>query len=493
MQKLQPRPVLDPKACYVAMSTHDSRFDGRFFVGVSSTGIYCRPVCRVKLPKFENCSFFSNAAAAEASGYRPCMKCRPELAPGKAPIDSASRLAEKAVLIIEENSRDELKLAEVAEILNITDRHLRRIFFNEFGVTPVQYLQTKKMLLAKSLLTDTKISMADVAMAAGFNSIRRFNDLFLKQYGMPPGKLKKRIGREDQDEISVSLAYRPPYAWDNLLSFLGHRAVPGVEFIYDGMYRRTVAMEKSGKIFRGWVAVKNQKKSNTLSVTVSTGLLPVLAKVLARIRFLFDLNCDPVEVFEHLYHSDTVIRNLLVSGIRLPGSFDPFEISVRAVFGQQISVKAAQTIAGRFVQLYGQEIKTPFPELSFTFPLPEIVCAAGTEIETRLGNAGVTSARSRTVLALAEAVKSGNLNLSLSSDPATETKKLLDIPGIGQWTAQYIAMRALGWPDVFLSTDHGIRKFFPGMSQAAIEQLSEFWQPWRSYATINLWNSLSGE
>ena len=233
MQKRTPGLLLDDEACYAAMQAHDARFDGRFFCGVSSTGIYCRPVCRVKVPKKENCTFFVSAAAAEAAGYRPCLRCRPELAPGLAPVDSVARLARGAALIMEEDCPTSRKISELAAMLGITDRHLRRVFFAEYGVSPVQYLQTQRLLLAKSLLSDTQLTVTDVAMAAGFGSIRRFNDLFKKHYRLTPNKLRKkgRSMEESNQGITLSLGYRPPYAWDSLISFLAGRAIPGVESV----------------------------------------------------------------------------------------------------------------------------------------------------------------------------------------------------------------------------------------------------------------------
>ena len=260
MQTRTPELLLDDKACYAAMQAHDVRFDGRFFCGVSSTGIYCRPICRVKLPKEENCTFFVSAAAAEAAGYRPCLRCRPELAPGLAPVDSVPRLARSAALIMEEDCLTSRKISELAAILGITDRHLRRVFFAEYGVSPVQYLQTQRLLLAKSLLTDTRLTVTDVAMAAGFGSIRRFNDLFKKHYQLTPNKLRKkgRSMEENNDGITLSLGYRPPYAWDSLISFLAARAIPGVESVAGDTYRRTVAIKKGETIHYGWISVANR-------------------------------------------------------------------------------------------------------------------------------------------------------------------------------------------------------------------------------------------
>jgi AraC family transcriptional regulator of adaptative response / DNA-3-methyladenine glycosylase II len=484
--------LLDDKACYAALCAHDARFDGRFFVGVSSTGIYCRPICRVKLPQKENCTFFISAAAAEATGYRPCLRCRPELAPGLAPADSVSRIARSAVLNMEENFLTARTISDIANTLGITDRHLRRVFFAEYGVSPVQYLQTRRLLLAKNLLTDTQLSVTDVAMTSGFGSIRRFNDLFKKHYRLTPNRLRK-VGSsmsENNDRITLFLGYRPPYAWDKLISFLAARTIPGVENVSENAYRRTVVIKKGETVHYGWISVSNIPLKSVLSVTLASSLLPVLSQVLAKIKNLFDVNCKPMEIFEKLMTMNELSPDMCVPGIRLPGCFDSFEMSVRSVLGQQITVKAALTLAMRFVTIFGKKIKTPFEELSFTFPQPDRICALGIPIEDHLGPLGIIGARARAIFSLAEALETGSIVLSQGTDPGNEMEKLLGIPGLGPWTVQYIAMRALGWPDAFPNTDYGVKKALSGMTPKEILTLSQTWSPWRAYATITLWNFL---
>lgn len=486
---------LDHKACYAAMQAHDVRFDGRFFCGVSSTGIYCRPICRVKLPKEENCTFFVSAAAAEAAGYRPCLRCRPELAPGLAPVDSVPRLARSAALYMEEDSLSPRKLAELAAMLGISDRHLRRVFIAEYGVPPVQYLQTNRLLLAKSLLADTRLSVTDVAMAAGFGSIRRFNDLFKTHYHLTPNELRKKGQNveENNDSITLSLGYRPPYAWESLLSFLAARAIPGVEGVAGGTYRRTVAIRKGETVHYGWISTANLPSRNALSVTLSTTLLPVLSQVLARVRFLFDLNCSPEKVYEKLAAMDEILPGGYVPGIRVPGCFDPFEMAVRAVLGQQVTVKAAGTLAMRLVQLVGEKMDTPFEELGYAFPCPEKISGLPGPIENHLGPIGITRSKARSIMALAKALTAKSIMLSYSANPGEEMEKLGKLHGFGPWTVQYIAMRALGWPDAFPNTDYGVRKALADRAPAEVLALSQEWSPWRSYATILLWNSLAHE
>jgi AraC family transcriptional regulator of adaptative response / DNA-3-methyladenine glycosylase II len=484
--------LLDHAACFGAMRSHDARFDGRFFCGVASTGIYCRPICRVKLPREENCSFFASAAAAEAAGFRPCLRCRPELAPGLAPADAVTRLARDAARIMEEDYLTDRTIADLAGTLGISDRHLRRVFFAEYGVTPVQFLQTQRLLLAKNLLTDTPLSVTDVAMTAGFGSIRRFNDLFGKRYRLSPSRFRDRdpVAGSDRDTITLSLAYRPPYAWDRLLAFLAARAVPGVEWVGEGGYHRTAAMRKGGTTRYGWLSVAHVPKHNALSVTVACTLLPVLPQVLARVRHLFDLNCEPVTVFERLATMEAIAPDMRVPGIRLPGCFDPFEMATRAVLGQQVTVKAARTLAARLAATFGEAIETPFEALSRTFPLPGHICSLAPPIEDRLGPLGVTGVRARSILALAQALASGVLALSPGTDPDTAMERLGKLPGFGPWTVQYVAMRALGWPDAFLATDYGVKRALSGVPEKERAALAKGWRPWGSYATITLWDFL---
>ena len=487
-------PPLDPQACYAALSAHDHRFDGRFFVGVASTGVYCRPICRVRRPKAENCSFHASAAAAEAAGFRPCLKCRPELAPGLAPLESGSRLARQAALMMDDDDLGDVGLAGLAAALGITDRHLRRVFAAEYGVAPVQYLQTRRLLLAKSLLTDTALPVTEVAFAAGFGSLRRFNDIFKKRYRLSPRDLRRLNRRNDPEGgLTLKLGYRPPYDWQGLLDFLAARTIPGVESVTGGVYRRTASVETRGggdALRRGWLAVENLAVENALAITISASLLPVVGKVLARLRHLFDLSSDPETIFEALSVMNEWQPGLCRPGVRLPGSFDPFEMAVRAILGQQITVKAARTLATRLAQTFGQPLETPFPELTHTFPRPESLAALPQPIENHLGPLGVIGSRSRSIRALAEALTAGPISLSPQADPEAEMRALLALPGFGPWTVQYLAMRALSWPDAFPHTDHGVKKALGGLTQKEILDLAAQWSPWRSYATINLWHSL---
>ena len=485
--------MMEHDSLYAAFKAKDARFDGRFFVGVSTTGIYCRPVCRAKQPKTENCAFYPTAAEAEQAGYRPCLICRPELAPGNSVTDAAAALAPRAARLLEENCGNGLSLDELAGRLGCTDRHLRRVFTAQYNVSPVQYLQTCRLLLAKNLLTDTNLSVLDVAMASGFGSLRRFNDLFKSRYHLSPTALRKQIPEEGKprDKITLALGYRPPYRFEEMLRFLAGRAIPGIELIKDGEYRRTVSLaDASGRPVSGWVCVGHREKKNALTVTISETLLPALPQVLATVRHLFDLNCDPAAIDEVLCTMNALRPGLCVLGTRLPGCFNAFEMAVRAILGQQITVKAASTLAARVVTAFGMPVPTGIPGLTHVFPTPAGILALAGPIENHFGPLGVIASRAKAIFRLAQELEQGEINLEHCAQPEAEMKKLLAIPGIGNWTAQYIAMRTMGWPDAFLETDVGVQKALGCTRPKELLQIAEAWRPWRSYATINLWNSL---
>ena len=478
---------------YKLFKAKDARFDGRFFVGVASTGIYCRPICPARLPKPENCTFYDTAAAAERAGFRPCMLCRPELAPGAAPVDAARSLALRAARMLEENSNKNLTLEQIAERLGCSTRHLRRVFAAEYAVTPVQYLQTCRLLLAKNLLTSTELAVIEVATAAGFGSLRRFNDLFKERYRLTPTELRRGSGKNSGggSGITLGLGYRQPYRWEPLLEFLAARTIPGVEMVKDGEYYRTARFTASGnRRLCGWIKVANRPEKSMLEATVDPTLLPVLPQVMAKLRQQFDLYCQPDAVYETLASMNAIRPNMCVPGVRLPGSFDAFEMAVRAVLGQQITVKAARTLVTRLVEAYGVPLQTDIEGLSHTFPAPEEIAAWGADIGNKLGTLGITGARSRTIGALAEALARKTITLDFAAEPEEEMQKLLTIPGIGAWTANYIAMRAMSWPDAFPHTDYGVKKALAPRTEKEIFALAEAWRPWRAYATINLWNSL---
>lgn len=482
------------RAIYALFEAGDARFDGQVYVGVSSTGIYCRTVCHVHMPKFENCTFFRTAAEAEAAGFRPCMVCRPELAPGHADVDARDSLARRAAVLLRERCSSGESVEHLAGKLGYTSRHLRRAFEAEFGVSPVRYLQTCRLLLAKTLLTDTRIPVAQVARAAGFGSLRRLDHLFKERYRLTPSQLRKR-GRpaSDAQGISFSIGYRPPYEFGSLLGFFRARALEGVEAIDGESYARTVRFAGAGadgEDLVGWVRVRDDAAHNRLSVQMSEGLLPVISRVAARLRRQFDTNCDPQAVFEGIASLDEVVPGAAVCGTRVPGAFDPFETAVRAVLGQQVSVAAANKLAARIAHEYGTPVEFGIEGLERTFPTPEEFLALE-PVEDALGRLGVIRARSRTIRELARLVVSGELDLSLTARISEQMEVLLGVKGIGPWSANYIAMRTLGYTDAFLETDAGIRHALPDYTPAQRLELAERWRPWRAYANLCLWNSLS--
>jgi AraC family transcriptional regulator of adaptative response / DNA-3-methyladenine glycosylase II len=474
--------TLDPDACYRALSAHDARFDGRFFVGVRSTGVYCRPVCTVRPPRRENCAFYPSAAAAEAAGFRPCLRCRPELAPGFAAVDASARIAQAAIGLIESGYLEERSVEDLAARVGVTGRHLRRVFAAELGVSPVAYAQTQRLLLAKRLLTDTALPVTDVAFASGFSSVRRLNALFQARYRMPPSRLRERRGGGVAGALAFALAFRPPYAWDAMLDYLASRAIPGIESVEGGRYRRTLAIAHRGAVHAGWIEAWIAPRKPLVRLDVSASLSRVVPWVLARARHAFDLGADVGAIAQAL---GPLAEG--EPGLRIPGAFDGFELAVRAVVGQQVSVAAARTILGRIAERFG----TPLPEgpeaLRFAFPSAEAVAALP---PPALAAAGLLPARARSVVALAAAVARG-LDLSPAAPPAPTLARLADIPGIGAWTVQYVALRALGVPDAFPHTDLGLMKALGETRPSGALARAEAWRPWRGYAALHLWRRLA--
>ncbi len=474
--------TLDPDSCYRALQARDRRFDGKFFVGVASTRIYCRPVCTVRMPRRENCRFFASAAAAEVGGYRPCLRCRPELAPGNAGIDAAARLAQSAVNLIENGALDEGGIEHLAARIGVSGRHLRRVFEAEFGVAPIEYGQTQRLLLAKRLLTDTALPVTEVALASGFASVRRFNALFKDRYRMAPGRLRKSAaGAAAPGPLAFQLSYRPPYDWDAMLAFLAARAIDGVEDVTPDTYRRTLAITQRGATHVGAIEVRRVARRHALAVSVSPSLARVVPAVLARVKHAFDLTCDPAVVAAAL--GDLAADR---PGLRVPGAFDGFELAVRAVVGQQITVRGARTLLGRLAAAFGATADPSAGGPARLFPDAGRIAACEPGELARLG---ITEARARTLIELARVLAAGELTLQPGGDVDATLRALVALPGIGPWTAQYIAMRALGWPDAFLESDLVVRKALGGISPARALARSEAWRPWRAYAVLHLWRT----
>ena len=479
---------LDSSTCYRALRARDARFDGRFFVAVVSTRIYCRPVCTVKPPRFENCRFYPSAAAAEVAGYRPCLRCRPELAPGNASVDATTRVAQAAASLIEDRTIDAKGLATVALRLGITDRHLRRVFGAEFGVSPVEFAQTQRLLLAKRLLTDTGLPVTEIAFASGFGSLRRFNALFKQRYRLQPGQLRRRMHDEVvpvADSLNFELSFRPPYDWSVISTFLGARAIAGVEMLEGACYRRTVRVMSEGKDHLGWVEIGLSPRQPALRVAVSASLARVLPPVLSRVKALMDLSCNPIEVAEAL--GGLARRH---PGMRVPGAFDGFEVAVRAILGQQVSIAAARTVASRFATALGDPVDTPFGALKTVFPTAARVADTSPVLIARLGMPG---ARARALSVLARGVADGAIMLTPHTDIDATLESLRALPGVGEWTVQYIAMRALAWPDAFPHTDLGVMNALNEKDARRVLKAGEAWRPWRAYAVMHLWNALAKE
>jgi AraC family transcriptional regulator, regulatory protein of adaptative response / DNA-3-methyladenine glycosylase II len=490
--------TLDPDAAYQVFKARDARFDGRLFVGVTSTGIYCRPVCRVRTPRRENCRFFNTPAQAEAEAFRPCMKCRPEVAPGPGlawtVMDASRTLARQAAGWLDQRLGDEeaLSMAGLAEHLGVSDRHLRRIFATEHGVTPLQYLQTRRLLLAKQLLTDTHLPVAQVALASGFRSLRRFNAAFAESYRMSPSRLRGEVDEEGapaDEAVTVRLGYRAPYDTASMLRFLSQRAIPGVEAVEGLRIRRSL---RAGAVAAppGWLEAEFVPETPTRAPHVCLRFAPALAphsaRVVASVRRWLDLDASPDAI-------DSTLADLPgAPGLRLPGCVDAFEMVVRAVLGQQVTVAGARTLARRFVDRFGEPLATPWPEVARSFPAPAVIAHAPIE---HIAELGIIRSRAGAILALAQAWPEIAGKLQTQQEPEALIDALRALPGIGPWTAHYIAMRALGWPDAFPPKDvavlNAMKPLFGVATQRDADALVDRWRPWRAYAVLRLWNTLT--
>ena len=468
---------------YRGLLARDRRFDGVFYVGVTSTKIYCRPICPAKTPKENHCRFYKSAAEAESQGFRPCLKCRPELAPGLAPVDASKRLAKCALYMIQDQeNEDNRSIATIANSLGISSRHLRRILQTEYGVSPIELAKTHRLLTAKRLLTETDVSLTEIAFASGFQSIRSFNHLFKKQYGMSPSKLRSQTNKKNIAEIKLKLTYRPPIAWDEMITYFKERSIKGVEMVRDNQYFRTVKINNH----KGWLKV--YKKEEQIYLECAPELLPVLSTLVGKVNNLFDLDCHPELIIEHL-SQDRKLSKLVKAkpGLRIPGSFDEFETCIRAIAGQLVSVKSATNITGKFVDAFGERIKTPYPELDRIAPTPEIVSSIE---EDQIASKGFTRIKAIALKGLAERLKNNEINLRYAISPELLFEQLSEIKGIGPWTANYLAMRILRDPDAFPAEDLGVKKALNLKNKKEIVEAAKSWQPWRAYAAIYLWHSL---
>lgn len=493
-------------ARYAALTARDARFDGVFFVGVSTTGIYCRPICPAKTPGRTRCTFYDTPAQAERAGFRACFRCRPELAPGttsrhgeRASVDALDVLVAAATQRIAEGALNERSLDDLATELGVSARHLRRALETKLGVSPVELAQSRRLALAKQLLQDTALPITDIAFAAGFGSVRRFNAAFNDRMGKPPSEIRRAHSSADVGaskagaskaskaataaDLTLRLDYRAPYDWPRLLGFLRGRAIPGVEIVGDDYYRRVVHID--GHV--GEILVREDTTGRpALQLTVSPSLLPVLMPLVARVRRMFDLDAHPDAVARVLGRDRALAKYIAARpGLRVPGAIDPFEASVRALLGQQVTVVAATTLAGRFAAQFGAPYKGD--GLTQRFPTPAEVAALNSD---RIAKIGMPGTRGAAIHTLARSLVDGNLRLDAAADLDTFVAKLVELPGIGPWTAHYLAMRALHLPDAFPAMDLGVQKALGMSGKRAAEERAEAWRPYRAYAVLHLWTGL---
>lgn len=475
---------LDHASCYSALLARDRRFDGVFFTAVHTTGIYCRPVCPARTPKAVNVTFYANAAMAENAGFRPCLRCRPELAPRAdlrlAPMDTPGQLARTAAARIDSDPAQSVQ--HLAQRLGVSARHLQRIFVAEFGVTAAVYARTQQLGLAKQLLTETRAPLTQVAFAAGFSSVRRFNQVLLERYGLAPGKIR-RVGANASATaaLTLKLGIRGQYDWAGQLGFFAARAVPGVEVVDPHHYGRSLAIDHS----YGWIKIGFDRSAHALTLSISSALHAKLPAIVALVRRAFDVNADNAAIECAL----SAHLSGCIAGLRLPGTLNPFETAVRAILGQQISVRAATTLAARLVKAFGTPFDAPGAPTGITTlsPTPERYAQATSDELVALG---VLRTRARAIIELAAAVIDGRVDFNAASAPLAEA--LCALPGIGRWTANYLAMRACNDPDACLADDLLIhraaqvaqqRALKPRESRAVLAAL----RPWRSYAALQIW------
>ena len=450
--------------CDRARQARDARFDGRFFIAITSTKIYCRPICPAGPAKPAHILYFPSAAAAAEAGFRPCLRCRPETSPGTPAWLGTSVSVSRGLKLISEGALDETSVDQLAERLGLGARHLRRMFLQHLGATPIAVAQTRRVHFAKKLIDETDLPMTQVAMASGFGSIRRFNATFQKLYGRSPGDLRRSTARErtanEAGVYTFRLGYRPPYNWASIIGFLGQRAIPGVETVTLDEYRRTISLD--GKT--GFISVRPVFQKNYLELRIEFPEPAALFRIVERVRNIFDLRADPNDVDEHL-RRDARLKPMVQNqaGMRVPGCWDGFEIAVRAVLGQQVSVKGATTMAGRLVAEFGGA--KIFPE-------------ADALAEADLARIGLTRQRAETIRQLASSVARGDVSFNTSLGLEAFEQRMIALPGIGPWTAQYIGMR-IGEPDAFPTGDLYLRSF---------AKESEAWRPWRAYAAMYIWN-----
>jgi AraC family transcriptional regulator of adaptative response / DNA-3-methyladenine glycosylase II len=478
-----------------ARLSRDPRFDGQFFIGVRTTGIYCRPICPAVSPKTENIAFYPSAAAACEAGFRPCLRCRPECAPGTPAWSGTSTTVRRGLRLISGGALDAGSIEQLAERLGVTSRHLRRLFTQHLGASPLAVAHTQRLHFAKRLIDQTNLPLGHIATASGYGSVRRFNDTFKKTYGRSPRELRRNRDEsfDRGSALTVRLPYRTPFDWAALLEFLRGRATPGVEQVTGGSYLRTVVVDEQP----GVIECRHDAERGSIRLSLHGIATPGIFNVVQRVREMLDLDAPATDI-ESLLGGDDRLGELLrsSSGVRVPGAWDGFELTVRAILGQQISVKAATTLAGRIAGRYGGAAELPASlaaraaelNLGCAFPTPQKLARA------RFNGIGLVRSRAETIRRVASAVDRGDISFDAAQDPDEFRSALISIRGIGDWTAQYVAMRALKYPDAFPASDLGLLKAAQGdatMSAAELKSRAESWRPWRAYAAMLLWSSLA--
>ena len=466
---------LDLEICYRALLTRDPRFDGRFFTAVRTTGIYCRPVCPAQTPKKENVTFYPSAAAAEVAGYRSCLRCRPERAPSTTP---AHPLIERAMAIIAQGQDPDGP--SLAERLGVGERQLRRLFAAHLGASPKAVVQTRRNLLARQLVVETDLPLTEVALAAGFDSLRRFNHVFLTLYGQPPSRMRRSaVRRSDGRGLTLSLPYRPPYDWPGIIAVLKAHAIPGVEVVTDDAYARIITLGGH----QGTVTV-SRGGADHLSARIDFPALRFLPRIVANLRRIFDLAADPGPI-DAVLAADAGLAALVAArpGLRVPGAWDSFELAVRVILGQQVSVAAGGRLAGKLVALFGTTVETTIPGLTGLFPTPARLLAEADELSLHLN---MPRARAAAIVNLARAAAEEPDLLERGEGLEASVRRLCAVTGIGPWTAQCIALFGLREPDAFPPRDVGLQRAF-GLTDRQLMARAEGWRPWRAYAAMHLW------
>ncbi|MDQ6708090.1 MAG: helix-turn-helix domain-containing protein [Acidobacteriota bacterium] len=483
---------LSREACHRIFQTRDPRYDGRIFVGVRTTGIYCRPVCPARTPKLENCIYYLSAAAAQEAGFRPCLRCRPEVSPDLASWRGTSNTVLRGLDLIAEGALDgdENTVDGLAARLGVGERQLRRLFVQHLGASPVAVAQTRRLLFAKQLLHDTRLPMAEIALAAGFGSIRRFNHAFRALYNRPPRELRRTL-KEDlpitaQDAVLLRICYRPPYDWGSLLKFFAARAIEGVELVENSSYKRTVEYEGGC----GVLQVTNHPARNQLIVSVRFACVRALSGIVRRVRRLFDTGADIEAISRHL-SNDPFLAPLIARrpGLRTAGGWDGFEVAVRAILGQQITVQAARRLAGRLTAAFGKPLGS---EISRDQRLSHIFPTAHELANSDLTSFGIPRSRAAALSALASAAVSDPRLFTRGQSMEEAVARFRALQGVGEWTAQYIALRALRETDAFPASDLGLlqgiaSEFGRRPEPGELLQRAESWRPWRAYAAQHLW------